>query len=299
MRAETGRCVAGSNGVWCLETSVLFSAARSRYSKLPSACHKREEGVPDDGLDNTWRARPRRRAVPISTVLNFAPDGLVLGAGTVLLRTEGARRLQALAGQEIRALALLSAAYGRAVAPSVLGHIERAAKAWRQGDDCLAYVHLAHARLGELPYPHRAAERLVLTDAFLNAGGSTRTIFAALKVGRSYIDALEKDYNPDEPRVPAGSGSTSGQWTRDGEASAPTLPSYLAPSAPSWLGYLAPSAATPLGEYALSILADTAGAAAALGLIFIPSNKDVNVEGDIQEYLVCVTPGIRTREGSI
>jgi hypothetical protein len=122
----------------------------------------------------------------------------------------------------------------------VLGNIERAAEAWCDGDDCLAYIHLAHARLGELRHPHDAAQRLVIFDAFLKAGGSPRTIFDALKARRSYIDALEKEYNPDEPRVPAGSGKPSGEWTRDGGGQAPTLPSYLVPGAASWLGDLVP-----------------------------------------------------------
>ena len=45
-------------------------------------------------------------------------------------------------------------------------------------------------------HPHDAAQRLFSVDAFLKAGGSPRTIFEALKVGHSYIDTLEKDYNP-------------------------------------------------------------------------------------------------------
>jgi hypothetical protein len=92
-------------------------------------------------LRNAWYAR--ERVVVISPVLTLAPQGLVLGAGTVLVAADGLRRLQSLEGQEARVLALLSAAYDRAVAPSVLGNIKRAAKAWGEGDDCLAYVHLA------------------------------------------------------------------------------------------------------------------------------------------------------------
>jgi hypothetical protein len=38
-------------------------------------------------------------------------------------------------------------------------------------------------------------------------------VFQALNIDRSYIDAVEKAYNPAEPRVPAGSGRTSGEWT--------------------------------------------------------------------------------------
>ena len=77
-------------------------------------------------LRDEWHAR--KRAVPIYPVMTFAPDGLVLGAGTILLQAEGPRRLQSLRGREARVLALLAAAYGKAVAPAVLGNIERAVK---------------------------------------------------------------------------------------------------------------------------------------------------------------------------
>ena len=240
----------------------------------------------DDGQRDAWHAR--QRAVPISTVLNFAADGLIIGPGTVLLRAETPRRLQTLAGQEARILALLSAAYGRAIERAVLANIERAAKAWREGDDCLAYIHLAHTRLGELQCPHDAAQRLVVVDAFLKAGASARTIFDALKVGRWYKDAFEKDYNPAEPRVPAGSGRTSGQWTRDGGASSPSLLSYLAPGAASWLEDLSLPAAASLGEYALGLLTAAGGAVAAFGILFIPSPEKIRIEGDVEGI-----PGLR------
>jgi hypothetical protein len=94
-------------------------------------------------LSNAWRLR--ERAFPISPVLTLKPEGLVLGAGTLVLPAEESRRLKSVDGDELRVLALLSAAYGRAMAPAVLRNIERAAKAWREGDDCLAYIHLAHA----------------------------------------------------------------------------------------------------------------------------------------------------------
>ena len=49
-------------------------------------------------LRNAWRAR--ERAITISSVLTLAPEGLVLGAGTVLVPANGSRRLQSLEGQE-------------------------------------------------------------------------------------------------------------------------------------------------------------------------------------------------------
>ena len=99
----------------------------------------------DQRLHQAWHAR--QRASPIYPVPYLAPEGLVLGAGTVLIPARGARRLASLDRQEARVLALLSAAYGKAVAVEVLGNIAGAADAWRQGDDCLAYIHLAHSRL--------------------------------------------------------------------------------------------------------------------------------------------------------
>src|SRR5207237_47616 len=79
--------------------------------------------------------------------LYFSPDGLALGAGTILLPAVAPRDLANLQGEEMRLLALLSATYGKAISPSVLGNIERAAKSWREGDDALAAIHLAHAAL--------------------------------------------------------------------------------------------------------------------------------------------------------
>jgi hypothetical protein len=107
-------------------------------------------------------------------------------------------------------LALLSAAYGRAIAPGVLGNIERAAKAWSEGDDCLAYIHLAHARFPALNDSREAAWRLFIADAFMKAGRHPRAIFEALALDPAFIDAVEKLYNPAQPRVPPGSGRTSG-----------------------------------------------------------------------------------------
>jgi hypothetical protein len=162
-------------------------------------------------LEDAWQAR--RRAAPISPVLKFAPEGLVLGAGTVLLAAEGGRQLNSLEGKEARALALLSAAYNKAISPSVIGNIKRAAQAWSAGDDCLAYIHLAHAQLPVLGDPYEAAHRLFIVDGFIKAGTSPSTVFEALHLSSQYIDAVEKTYNPAEPRVPAGSGSKSGEWT--------------------------------------------------------------------------------------
>jgi hypothetical protein len=72
-------------------------------------------------LEDAWQAR--YRATPISPVLKFTPEGLVLGAGTVVVAAKGLRQLSSLRGQEANVLALLAAAYGKAVSPSVIGNI--------------------------------------------------------------------------------------------------------------------------------------------------------------------------------
>ena len=224
---------------------------------------------------------------PISTVLRIAPHGLVLGAGTVLLPADGPRHLRTTKRHEARLLALLSAAYGRAIDAAVLGNIDRAVKAWNAGDDCLAYIHLAHARLGELAYPHDAAQRLASVDAFVKAGGSPRAVFKGLKLDAPYLDALEKEYNQAEPRVPPGSGKPSGEWTRGGETARAPAPPALAPrvGAPggtSWIRALAPSAAVSLGRFALTLITGAGGAVATFGLLFIPSPNNIHVEGDVE-----------------
>jgi hypothetical protein len=217
-------------------------------------------------LRNAWHAR--KRVVPISPVLNLTPEGLMLGAGTVMVPAVGPRRLRSMRGQETRVLALLSAAYGKAVAPSVLSNIERAAKAWSEGDDCLAYIHLAHAGLREMQDPYESARRLFIVEGFMKAGTSPRAVYEALHLGMAYFDLLEKLYNPTQPRVPAGSGRPSGEWTRLISA----------------LGSLTAAQVAELGTYALRL----GGVSAALGLLFVPSPNKVRVEGEVPDL-----PGLR------
>jgi hypothetical protein len=252
-------------------------------------------------LGNAWHVR--KRVVPISPVLNLTPEGLVLGAGTVIVPADSARRLRSMRGHETRALTLLSAAYGKAIAPSVLGNIERAAKAWSEGDNCLAYIHPAHARLPALQDPYEAARRLFIVDAFMKSGTSPRAVFEAFHFGVAYIDAVEKFFNPDEPRVPAGSGRTSGEWTdseeagggdaaRAGTAGQEEQGSSLLGRAPlpaaSFLGELNAAQAAELAAYAWRVLSAVGAATAVFGLLFIPSPNNIRVEGEVPEI-----PGLR------
>jgi hypothetical protein len=61
---------------------------------------------------------------------------------------------------------------------------------------------------------HAAARRLFMADGLIKAGTSPFDIFEALDLDASYIDAVEKLYNPLEPRVPAGNSIFSGRWTK-------------------------------------------------------------------------------------
>lgn len=256
----------------------------------------------NEQLREQWRVR--ERAAPIYPVMTFASDGLVLGAGTVLLQAEGPRRLQSLCGQEMRVLALLAAAYGRAVALAVLGNIERAAKSWEDGDQCPAHIHLAHSRLDAPSEVRAAACRLFVAECAMKAGISPRAIFRALRIGRSYVGAVEKAYNPAEPRVPAGSGRASGEWASDGAeaggadatgdetsgdgAQGSSLLGRMSSPAASFLGDLDAAEVAELGTYASRILGPVGAAVAAFGLLFIPSPNDVRVEGEVPEI-----PGLR------
>jgi hypothetical protein len=220
-------------------------------------------------------ALAREHAAFASLAMIFTPQGPVLGAGTILVPAEGMRRLKSLKGREGEVLALLSAAYGKAVAPSVLGNIERAAKSWSEGDGFTAHIHLAHTGLHPLDDFSKAAHRLRMAKGALDHGASPRAVFEALRLDAGYIDALEKRYNPAQPRVPAGSGRISGQWTR-----------FL-----SWMAGLKAADVVELGLLATRIAriaTPVGGAAAVFGLLFVPSPNNAHVEGEVPEI-----PGLR------
>jgi hypothetical protein len=77
----------------------------------------------------------------------------------------------------------------------------------------LAHIHLAFARLPRLESANDAY-RLYLAEALLDDGFSPREMLAELGLGRT-MRRFDK-FDPDQPRVPAGSGRESGQWTKDG-----------------------------------------------------------------------------------
>jgi hypothetical protein len=106
----------------------------------------------------------------------------------------------------------------------------------------------------------------------LDHGASARAVFEALRLDAHYIGTLEKLYNPARPRVPAGSGRISGQWTR-----------LL-----SWMGALEAAEIVQLGLFTARIATPVGGAAAVFGLLFVPSPNNVHVEGEVPDI-----PGLR------
>jgi hypothetical protein len=241
----------------------------------------------------------------------FTPQGLMLGAGTILVPAEGVRKLRSLKGWEKEVLALLSAAYGRAVAPAVIGNIERAAKSWSERDDFIAHIHLAHTGLHPLDDLPRAVHRLRMAKGALDHGASPRAVFEVLRLDARYIDALEKLYNPEQPRVPTGHPDggqwTSGDWSdteeagenvavrekptvRDTRASSllSRMPLPAAARATSFLSSLDAAQALRLALFAARVMTVAGGAVAVFGLLFVPPPNNVHVEDDVPGI-----PGLR------
>ena len=129
-----------------------------------------------------------------------------------MLAKLGGKALPVEADQE-RIWTLLAVAYGRAVPIAVLGSLRRVAKHWQGGDSCLAAIHLAQTGLPGIG--EDAAYRLALAAELLDAGVTPREL--ARELGFDPPAGLVK-YDPDQPRVPAGSGRESGEWTTSGDA---------------------------------------------------------------------------------
>jgi hypothetical protein len=143
-------------------------------------------------------------------------DAGVLGADTILVRMSetrcGAKALAIEADRE-RLLSLLGVSYWDKVPPGIVKNIESASEQWRRGEKALAHIHLAFARLPRLESTNDAY-RLYLAEALLDDGLPPREMLAELGLHRA-IRQLDK-FDPDQPRVAAGSGRESGQWTKDG-----------------------------------------------------------------------------------
>jgi len=182
-----------------------------------------------DRLSKAWGAR--RGSTPIEPVMRFSDEGLVLGAGTVLARSNGSGRAIAVDPSGPRLHALLTAAHLRRPTAGALAHLRKAAERWSQGHDGLATMHLALSQVGRLERPEADAQRLFLAGELLDAGFEADTIVDAIEAGGPALERLQK-YDPDQPRVPAGSGRTSGEWTSTGGGSSDLPQSTPEPSQP-------------------------------------------------------------------
>jgi hypothetical protein len=186
-------------------------------------------------LRTQWRAH--HAAVQIREALDFEAEGLVLGAGTVLAKTDAGSTSSE--DGDGRLEALFSVAYMRPLPRQALAHVKAAAARWREGDENLAGIHLALSRLGRLDQPDEAARRLFMIDGLMRAGVPAAAILDALDFAGSAAAPMRK-YSPDQPRVPAGAGRTSGEWTTGG-AGATTV----AGPAPSTVAGNAAAPSTP------------------------------------------------------
>ncbi len=140
----------------------------------------------------------------------------MLGAGTRLGLARRSLRLRKQDGEafdEARVAALLAATYGRAITPSELAYIRGALEKQSEGQTPLALVYLALANLPKLQPPAEAAWRLSAADELMKRGMAPGELLEALGLGPTSRETLERAYNPDQPRVPAGNGRPSGQWT--------------------------------------------------------------------------------------
>lgn len=129
----------------------------------------------------------------------------------------------------------------------------------------------------------------------MKCGATPRAVLKALHLDRRYIEAVEKAYNPAEQRVPAGSGTTSGEWTSEdaptGEARASedgtglSVLGRMPLPASSFLDDLDAGQVAELGAYASRLLGlgPIGAAVAAFGLLFVPSSNDVRAEGVVSE----------------
>jgi len=242
---------------------------------------------------------------PVDTVVKVTAGGLRLGAGTILVGPDSCGQPNAHPADDLRLRALLATAYGVAVASEALAHIELAGRSWRQGDTGRADLHIALARLPQLERPQKTAERLYMADGLMRAGVLPQEIIGVLAQSEAASLAALKAYNPDQARVPAGSGRPSGRWTVDpsGPSSGVSTstedcaPAATLAGAPAWdagavtallnagrarlatlLGGLSAEQIISFGLFA----ARFAGPTAALGYVFVPTDMGLREQGEVK-----------------
>jgi hypothetical protein len=145
----------------------------------------------------------------ICRTIAIGDKGLVFGKGTCLARMSGDGRRLDFEADEERLLVLLSVSYNKAVSRDMLRPLEAAVKHWGRGDKALANLRLVFANLPPLAHPGDA-ERLSLAEYLLDQGMTPRGLMKELGLDPAALDL--RNYNPGQPRVPAGNGRESGRW---------------------------------------------------------------------------------------
>jgi hypothetical protein len=121
-----------------------------------------------------WNARDRR----IHPRMEISGDGLMLGAGTILAKTAlDSRGARLTLDDEPRAMALLSTACKQSVGPFAVAKMRRACELWNEGEQALAYIHLAH--IGLPPCDEDRALRLFVADELLESGVTPQALLKA------------------------------------------------------------------------------------------------------------------------
>ena len=196
---------------------------------------------------------------------------------------------------EDRILALLAAAFSAPVNAAVLVKLRHASALWAQGDKSLAQIYLEHLRLPKLETEEQAF-RPFLADQLIASGHSPRDLCKVL--GFDLSKGLRK-FSSDQPRDDHGrwtSGGGSGDAASAGGSSArgssgsdTGAPSSTVLSRAEQAAAGAAAEGTILGSLSTESLAGLAtvaagfaGAAAAFGLVFIPSpNGGVTSQGAV------------------
>ncbi|MGP0059143.1 MAG: hypothetical protein ACLPID_07645 [Beijerinckiaceae bacterium] len=171
---------------------------------------------PFNELKKRWDDDVGHRPYRFAIVMTDAR--LVLGADTILARMgvtrSGAKSLAIDADRE-RLFALLSVAYWCRIPRDIIKNFENAAEQWQRGEKVLAQIHLSFARLPRL---ENAIDvyRLYLAGSLLDDGLPPGKMLKELGLDRTARKLVK--FDPNQPRVPAGSGRQSGQWTKGEEA---------------------------------------------------------------------------------
>jgi hypothetical protein len=75
---------------------------------------------------------------------------------------------------------------------------------WTEGDTAFAHIHLAYAGLP--PCGPDQALRLFVADELIEVGVAPETLMKAQGFDPAPLGLSKAHFNPDQPRIPAGSG---------------------------------------------------------------------------------------------